>query len=165
MDDKTLYILPKDKQQAIDRMAELEQAILDLGPEFHDALNQSSETWHDNAPFDVLRDRQSVLQAELQNLKAIVFNSAISLPKPTWDEVSIGAYVSVENTRTKKLSTYYIAGDWTLRSGTKERDAIVISTKAPLAQAVLGRRVGDEVKFKDELVITGIKYNDADFVK
>ena len=68
-------ILEEDKAWARQRIAWLEQAILDLGPEFHDVFNQSSETWHDNAPFDALRDRQSVLDAELQQLKRIMRRS------------------------------------------------------------------------------------------
>lgn len=61
---KELIILDEDKEWMRRRIAELEKQIRDLGTEFYDALNQSSETWHDNAPFDALRDRQSVLAAE-----------------------------------------------------------------------------------------------------
>lgn len=56
---KELIILDEDKKAARQRIAELEAEILSLGPEFYEVFNQSSETWHDNAPFDALRDRQS----------------------------------------------------------------------------------------------------------
>jgi hypothetical protein len=54
-----LYILEADKQWLNTRIEELEATIQALGPDFYDVFNQSSETWHDNAPFDALRDKQS----------------------------------------------------------------------------------------------------------
>jgi hypothetical protein len=47
---KELIILDEDKAYARARIAELEQQIQALGPEFYEVFNQSSETWHDNAP-------------------------------------------------------------------------------------------------------------------
>lgn len=38
------YILDEDKQLARERIAQIEQEILELGPAFHEALNQTSET-------------------------------------------------------------------------------------------------------------------------
>ena len=137
---KELVILDDDKTYARERVAELEKAIQDLGPEFYEVFNQSSETWHDNAPFDALRDRQSVLAAELQNLRTVLRNSAISVPKPKKNAVGIGSAVTLENGRR-----FFIAGDWTPHAGQEKDGALVVSAQTPLARAMLGKKVGDEV--------------------
>lgn len=134
---KELVILDDDRQYARRRVEELEKAIQDLGPEFYEVFNQSSETWHDNAPFDALRDRQSVLAAELQNLRTVLRNSAISVPKPKKNVVGIGSIVTLENGKR-----YFIAGDWTPYAGQERDGALVVSAGAPLARAMLGKKVG-----------------------
>lgn len=159
MHTKPLYILAEDKAAALARIAELEKEILDLGPEFYDVFNQSSETWHDNAPFDALRDRQSGLSAELQNLKAIMRQAAVSIPKPKKSIIGIGAKVTVNNTGLSKDLQYFIVGDWTYRAGEKIDGAIVVSAKAPIAQALLGRKVGETAHFKHALVVSDIDYS------
>lgn len=153
MQSRTLYILPQDRQIAIDRIAELEREILDMGSEFHVALNQSSESWHDNAPFDALRERQSVLQAEIQNLKSVIYNAAPSLPKVVKNRVGVGATVTAENTKLNKRTSYFIAGDWTARAGDKSKEALIVSAKSPIGHVLVGCRVGDEVSFRGSLLI------------
>lgn len=109
---KELVILDEDKAWARARIATLDAEIQALGPEFYDVFNQSSETWHDNAPFDALRDRQSVLDAERQQLRAVLRSSLPTLPKQRRGEVGIGSIVTLENGKK-----YFIAGDWTPFAG------------------------------------------------
>lgn len=137
---KEIIILDDDKAYAKARIEELQKAILDLGPEFYEVFNQSSETWHDNAPFDALRDRQSVLDAELQQLRGVLRNSAIKVPRPKKNTVGIGSRVLLDNG-----AVYFIAGDWTPHAGQLRNGAIIISCQAPLAAALLGKKVGDGV--------------------
>lgn len=138
---KEIVILDTDKAYARARIEELQKAILDLGPEFYEVFNQSSETWHDNAPFDALRDRQSVLDAELQQLRTILRNAAISVPKPKKNAIGIGSAVTLSNEKV-----YFIAGDWTPHAGQTREGAMVVSCQAPLAVELVGKKVGDEVK-------------------
>lgn len=133
-------ILDDDRRYAEARVAELEKAIADLGPEFYNVFNQSSETWHDNAPFDALRDRQSVLDAELQQLRTILRNSTLSVPRPKKGTVGIGSTVMLEDGRS-----FFLAGDWTPHAGQEKDGATVISSQAPLSRQLLGKRVGDTV--------------------
>lgn len=137
---KELIILDEDKTAARCRIAELEAEILSLGPEFYEVFNQSSETWHDNAPFDALRDRQSLLDAELQKLRQVLRSSLPSVPSAERGTVGIGSVVELENGKK-----YFIAGDWTLRAGQLHDGAVVVSAQAPLAVELLGKKVGSTV--------------------
>lgn len=137
---RELVILDEDKDYMRRRIAELEKEIQNLGPEFYEVFNQSSETWHDNAPFDALRDRQSLLDAELQTLKRTLRDSLPKVPKSYRTQVWYG--------RTAELATgkrYFIGGDYTPHAGQHKNEAIVISAGAPLAKALIGRKVGDSI--------------------
>ena len=75
------YLLPDDRVAAEARIAELEQLIQDLGEDFRDAFTQSSETWHDNSPFEAVRDKQSMYAAELHQLRTLIRSSTLVAPK------------------------------------------------------------------------------------
>ncbi|MEI6228859.1 MAG: GreA/GreB family elongation factor [Candidatus Saccharibacteria bacterium] len=142
-----LLILESDKIAARQRIAEIDQEILDLGPRFYEVFNQTSETYHDNAPFEAVRDHQSLLSAERQKLKRILNNRAISMPKQKKNTVGIGSTVQVINNDTQKPTDYFIAGDWSINTGKKIDGALVVSRKSPIATALIGKKIDDEVSF------------------
>lgn len=148
MNKKHTIILPMDREYAVRRIEELNREIQELGPEFYDVFNQSSETWHDNAPFDALRDRQSVLDAERHSLKRILQSASPSIPKQFKNKVGIGSRVKILDSKGKSFR-YLVAGDWTPRAGEKENGLTIISRSAPLAQVLYGREVGDVINFRD----------------
>ena len=138
-------LLAEDKLWIEKRLKYLQGKIQDLGPEFHEALNQSSETWHDNAPFDAVRDKQSLIYAEYSHLKYVLLGSEkVAVPKGS--KVSIGHKVSVHQNELEKK--YFIAGDWSHRVGrTDQNGFMVISCKTPIALELLGKPVGAETKY------------------
>lgn len=149
-----LIILDEDKIYIRARIQELEASIQALGPEFYEVFNQSSETWHDNAPFDALRDRQSLLDAELQMLRRVLRESMPKFSVQRQDRVGVGAKVTLSSGRS-----YFIAGDYTPHAGSKRAGAIVMSLQAPLATSLLNKGVGDEVTLNgDAHMITAILY-------
>ena len=141
----TCRLLPEDKAWLESRLSELEQKIKDLGPEFHEVLNQSSETWHDNAPFDAVRDKQSLLYAEYSHLKFILLNSH-KVSAHSSNSVAIGSHI--EMTSGGKTRRYYVAGDWTHMTGRQNGSgATVVTAKSPLGEAVIGAKLNQETKF------------------
>lgn len=135
------FILDDDKVWLNARIHELEQAIQDLGPDFYDVFNQSSETWHDNAPFDALRDRQSVMFAEYSKLKIIRSQTALTLPSMKKGVVNYGSTVII------KGKEFYIAGDWTPHAGTAQNGITTVSAQSPLAKSALGKKTGESTPF------------------
>ena len=146
-----LIILDEDKAHARSRIEALQKEILSLGPEFYEVFNQSSETWHDNAPFDALRDRQSLLDAELQKLRQVLRDSLPGVPKTKPGTVGIGSTVELSNGKR-----YFIAGDWTPHAGQIKNGAMVVSRKAPIAAALLGKKVGTTVTGQHAAVIAAL---------
>lgn len=139
-------LLDEDKAWIEARLEHLNQKIKDLGEEFNEVLNQSSETWHDNAPFDAVVDKQSLLYAEYSHLKHIILNSQrIEVSKKS-KTVAIGSQVTILS--NGKYNTYFIAGDWSYLTGkTNDADAIVISCRTPIAKELLGKKVDSETKY------------------
>jgi transcription elongation GreA/GreB family factor len=145
---RELVVLDEDKTYARQRIAELEKEIRELGPEFYEVFNQSSETWHDNAPFDALRDRQSLLDAELQKLRQILRESLPGVPPQPKNKAGIGSRVELDSGRC-----YFIAGDWTPLAGQSRDGAFVVSCQAPLAVELIGKKVGANVTIGSKAVI------------
>lgn len=135
-----LVILDEDKAYARRRIAELQKEIQELGPEFYEVFNQSSETWHDNAPFDALRDRQSLLDAELQKLRQVLRDSLPGVPKKNPRLVGIGSTAELSSGKR-----YFIAGDWTPYAGQVKNNAVVVSCRTPLAEVLIGQKLGAPV--------------------
>ena len=137
-----VYLLPEDRVAAEGRIATLEGLIQDLGEDFRDAFTQSSETWHDNSPFEAVRDKQSIYAAELHQLRTLIRTSTLVAPKKKRGTIGIGDTVTLSNGRQYKL-----AGSWTHKAGKHADGVYWVSSGTPVAQAVLGRRAGDEVAF------------------
>ena len=137
-----VYLLPEDRVAAEERIAELEGLIQDLGEDFRDAFTQSSETWHDNSPFEAVRDKQSMYAAELHQLRTLIRRSTLIPPKKKRDTAGIGSTVALSNGKR-----YEIAGDWTHKAGKHTDGVWWVSRSTPVATAVIGRKAGDAVTF------------------
>lgn len=135
-----LFLLPEDKEYAIKRRHELEAEIKALGPEFNDVFTQSSETWHDNAPFDALRDKQSVLVAELAQIKKIIHSCAVRLPGPKRGRVGYGSVVTLSNGKI-----YKVAGDWTPHAGRTVNGVTIVSSRSPLGVSLFGKKAHETI--------------------
>ena len=109
-------ILIEDALLVKARILEIEKHIFELGEEFNEAVNQSSETWHDNAPFDVVRDKQTLLSSERSKL-IVVLNTYQIVKAPKAAKLcKVGTYVKLSHL-DKHL---YIGGDWTEREENQE---------------------------------------------
>jgi transcription elongation GreA/GreB family factor len=136
-----IYLLPEDRQYAEARIIELEQMIQNLGPDFNDAFTQSSETWHDNSPFEAVRDKQSMYAAELHKLRTLVRTSTLTPPKKKRGTIGVDSEVTLDNGKI-----YKIAGDWTHKAGQHADGVIWVSCHTPVAITLLGKRCSDHIQ-------------------
>jgi transcription elongation GreA/GreB family factor len=130
-------ILAEDLVLLDERLAQIEGELFALGAEFNEAVNQSSETWHDNAPFDAARDRQSIINYERKKLVEIRL-TATKITTSKAKKIEIGKHVTLSSGLH-----VFIAGVWSGRDivdGSK-----VILVDSPIARALHGKKVGDTV--------------------
>jgi len=133
-------ILEEDYILLNERIKVLEKQMFDLGEDFNEAVNQSSETWHDNAPFDAVRDRQSLLQFELTKLR-IIRKDAVRVRKRSSNKVQIGSMVELSGIKDLKIM---IGGHWI---GRVEVDGYtLVSFESPVATILKNKKVGEEAE-------------------
>ncbi len=98
----------------------------------------------ENAEYHAARDKQSFIEGRVKDIENKLARAEIIDPsKLAGDRVAFGAYVKMQNAESEEESTYRILGadEADLAQGT-------ISVTSPLARALLGKEVGDEVKVR-----------------
>lgn len=124
-----MNILQEDYDLIQKRINELKQDLKNLATEFNDVLNQSSETWHDNAPYDMAKSQEAVYLSELERLQNVIKSSRIYLPDP---KSPLGHFHKL-NFNGRDIAIF-LAGDFTLRNGQIVKGHTVVTTDSPIAQ-------------------------------
>jgi len=113
----------------------------------------------ENAEYHAAKDRQGMAEARIRQIEAILGDSHVVDPKAqAGDTIAFGAHVTVLDLETEKQSTYQIVGEHEA-----DLDQGQISITSPLARALMGKAVGDDVAFETprgarELEISKISY-------
>ena len=113
-------------------------------------IHKASETGGsvDNAEYDEAKNEQAFIEGRIRALENIISNAVVSTTRRDRDSVQIGSSVTV------------VAQD-----GAKRRYKVVgsaeaapldgkISNESPVGQAILGHKIGDEVKVKTPSGVT-----------
>ena len=93
----------------------------------------------ENAEYHAAREKQSFVEARINDLEGKVGSAEVIEPPTSGDRVTFGSTVRVED-QTGKESRYQIVGS-------EESDPTNgrLSIMAPLARALIGKKVGDTV--------------------
>jgi transcription elongation factor GreA len=95
----------------------------------------------ENAEYHAAKERQGLVEARLKDIEDKLARAEVIDPtKLSGDKVRFGATVSLTNLDGDEESTYQIVGadEADINSG-------LISISAPLARALIGKSIGDEV--------------------
>jgi transcription elongation factor GreA len=106
--------------------------------EFAKALGDLSE----NAEYHEAREAQAALEDRILQLESILANAEIVATHHS-DKVEVGSVVHVKKSGEKTERVYTIVGSEEADTATGK-----ISFKSPLGQALLGKKKGEEFKFK-----------------
>tara|TARA_B100000676_G_scaffold313409_1_gene394359 strand:- start:1035 stop:1505 length:471 start_codon:yes stop_codon:yes gene_type:complete len=113
----------------------------------------------ENAEYHAAKDKQGLTEARIRQLEGALGEAQVMDPKrQPPGKVGFGAHVSVVDLETEKEATYQIVGEYE-----SDLDEGRISIKSPIARALMGKELGDDVAFKTpkgerELEITAISY-------
>lgn len=112
MSTRAPKFLPEDFELLLKKIAELEAKIIECGQALGEATDQSSETWHDNATYDVARMNFEITARELQKLMEVRNSAQIIQPAPDMTEqVILGSIVTILNEKTGETQRVKITGD------------------------------------------------------
>ena len=95
----------------------------------------------ENAEYDAAKEAQGLLEGKIAQLKSLIASARIIDESAiSTDEIQIMNKVTIKNLKTKKDMTYMLVSESEadLKSG-----KIAVST--PIAQGLLGKKVGDKV--------------------
>ena len=127
-------------QEGLDELKkELDHLKFEKRPEVINALKDARALGDlsENAEYDAARQEQAIVEGRIVELEAMIEN-AIVIEKTATDAVSIGTKVKIEYVDDKETDEYSIVGS-------KEADPFLnkISNESPIAQAIMGLKVGD----------------------
>ncbi|MDE6535185.1 MAG: transcription elongation factor GreA [Muribaculaceae bacterium] len=98
----------------------------------------------ENAEYDAAKEAQGLLEMKIAQLKDLVANARIiDESKLNTDEVQIMNRVKIKNTANGAIAEYTIVAD--SEANLKEKK---IGTSTPIAQGLLGHKVGDIVDIR-----------------
>jgi len=96
----------------------------------------------ENAEYHAAKERQGLLDNEMRTIEDKIARSRVIDPASlVGDKIVFGARVTLINNETEEEVVYTITGE-----DEADAKAGLISYKAPIAKALLGRQIGDEVK-------------------
>ena len=140
MTQRETYLTPEGLQQLQDELGFLKTA---RRQEVATRIHKASETGGtvDNAEYDEAKNEQAFIEGRIRDLESVLFKAVVapSRQKGT-DTVGFGSSVTVVTPEGNKRKYTVV--------GTAEAAPLQskISNESPVGQALLGRKVGDEVE-------------------
>ena len=98
----------------------------------------------EKAEYDAAKEAQGIMEAKLAQLKGLISNARlIDESRVQTDEVQILNKVKIKNTKNNAVMTYTLVSD---SEANLKEGKIAVST--PIAQGLMGKKVGDIVEIK-----------------
>lgn len=136
--EKEIYLTEEGLEEI---KKELDVLKLEKRPEIIAALKdaRAQGDLSENAEYDAARNNQAEIEARIRELEYMV-EKAIIISEVNKDVVSIGTKVTIEYVEDKEQEEYMVVGS-------KEADPFSnkISNESPIAQAIMGSKVGSVV--------------------
>lgn len=136
MSNKEIYITSKGLAEMRE---ELDNLINVKRPEVITALKEARALGDlsENAEYDAARNDQAIVESRIKELEVLIEKAKV-IDDVTTDKVTIGNSVKIEYIDDSEIETYEIVGS-------TEADPFEnkISNESPIAQAILGLKVGD----------------------
>ena len=135
-------ITPKGAQKLKDELGRLKEERPKISRDIGVAREHGDLS--ENAEYHAAKERQGMVEARIKDIEDKLARAEIIDPsKLHGDRISFGATVELSNVDTDEAVTYQIVG----AEEANVNDGL-ISISAPLARALIGKQVGDEVKVK-----------------
>ena len=97
----------------------------------------------ENAEYSAAKEKQGFIEGRIQELEAVVSRAQVIDPlEISGNVIRFGATVAVVDVDTDKENSYQIVGDYEADINENK-----ISLSSPLAKALIGKEVGDEVEY------------------
>ena len=132
------YLTPEGKRKLEQELKELITKERDeIAARLKHAISMGDLS--ENADYHKAKEDQGFLEGRIQEIEAILKNSEVIEEKSSYDEVSLGAKITIKEDGYEP-ETYHLVG----RKEANPRNG-KISHESPIGKALLGHKVGDVV--------------------
>ncbi len=136
---KETFLTPQGLKQFQEEMENLKGVRrIEVAERIHRASENGGNV--ENAEYDEAKNQQAFVEGRIRELESILANAVVAAHDKKGGIVDIGSSVTVENSNGRKQSYKLV--------GSAEASPLEgkISNESPVGQALLGRKVGDEVE-------------------
>lgn len=114
----------------------------------------------ENAEYHAAKDKQGFVEAQISDYEARISEAqVVDISKYSGDQVQFGATVTIEDLDSGDEKTYQIVSEFEA-----DIDNGKISDSSPVARALIGRSLGDEVEINVPKGLTSFEIINVDFI-
>jgi len=142
--------------------AELENLKKNERPKIIQAIATARELGdlRENAEYHAAKEKQGFIEAQIADYEDKVSRSeVIDIKTLSGNKVKFGATVKLENLDNEKIVSYKIVSDFEA-----DIDSGLISSMSPVARALIGKEVGDEVEITTPGGVSGYEILELKFI-
>ena len=130
--------LEKDVVALREKLDKLEEQKLGTAQDAAIHVGQSSESWHDNAGFEIAIREQMRLSKETSDIRNMFVKIHTVTPNPKPTKVEVGSKIVLKDLDTDEQKTFIISSYQVLN----KKDDSEISYTAPIIQPFMNKRKG-----------------------
>ncbi len=150
--DEKVFMTPEGYQKAKERLEYLKTTKrMEVADKLAEARSYGDLS--ENSEYDMAREEQANVEAEIFNLELKLKNAEVVDPKTLTNKVvGVGSFVTVENLTTNKQFDYKIVGD-------TDSDPLngLISHNSPIGAGLVGKKVGEIAQITTPAGATNLK--------
>lgn len=145
MEEKEIFMTAEGKKQLEERLKDLK---VNGRAEMAEKIRVAREfgDLSENAEYDIAKDEQAKMEAEILEIEAKLRNARIIDEKTRGDKIDVGSKVTIKQVGGDFTATYKIVG--THESNPLDDKEPKISNESPIGKALIGRRRGEEISVK-----------------
>lgn len=137
------YLTPEGMVELESRLKYLtEQRRLEVAERLRLALEEGGDL-SENAEYEDAKNEQAFVEGEILRLETILSTAQIIESSGKKDKVELGSVITMTEKGSRQKEVYRLVGS----AEANPRDG-KISVESPLGRALLGAKVGDNVKYK-----------------
>lgn len=142
--ERVVLLLPHEVVLMQSQFDDLERQKNVVTQAIGEAMEQSSETWHDNAPGDVVKDEAGTMYWKYQQLKIIAQNfETLEYPSLDDPQIAIGSRATIQLDEGEPFVVDIAgAGLFGREAYDADTDITIATYQTPLATALIGLEAG-----------------------
>lgn len=150
LENNNLPVLPFEIEVAQRAMKIHIEKQAELGKRMGEAMQQSSETWHDNAPAEAIANDSKTLASSAEKTMEIINNSEIFEYVSEAETATLGSLVGVTYGDDSEVVFLYLTGvirelPSNMHDESHYSDIETVTISSPVGAAIFDKEVGDEV--------------------